>query len=211
MATASAINALIFDLGGVIVDLSVDHTLQAFSDLSGFEKEKVKDLYYSSEGFEAYEKGLITDDDFRRLVRETYGINSPAEVIDASWNAMIRGLPLRKLQLMEKLQERYSVFLLSNTNSIHISYVNEILLPGIGQQGRSLDSYFHHAYYSHVMNKRKPDADIFEQVLEENRLAPERTLFLDDNRDNIEGAKKLGIETVLVVTPDLILDYFHEQ
>jgi len=209
--TDPSIKTLIFDLGGVIVDLSVDHTLQAFSDLSGFEKEKVKDLYYSSEGFEAYEKGLITDDDFRMLVRETYAISSSVDVMDASWNAMIRGLPLRKLQLMEKLKKSYSVFLLSNTNSIHISYVNEILLPGIGQHGRSLDSYFHHAYYSHVMKKRKPNADIFEQVLQENDLAPEQTLFLDDNRDNIEGAKQLGIKTVHVLTPDLILEYFHEH
>ena len=61
------------------------------------------------------------------------------------------------------------------------------------------------------MKKRKPNADIFEQVLAENNLAPEQALFLDDNHDNIEGAKLLGIKTVLVVTPDLILDYFHEQ
>ncbi len=205
-----SLKALIFDLGGVIVDLSVDHTLQAFSELSGFEKEKVKDIYYSSEGFEAYEKGLITDDDFRNLVRETYSISSSAAVIDASWNAMIRGLPVRKLQLMEELMKTYSVYLLSNTNSIHIAYVNEVVLPGIGHHGRTLDSYFHHAYYSHVMKKRKPNADIFEQVLEENNLLPEYTLFLDDNRDNIEGAIQLGIKTFHVTTPDLILDYFHE-
>jgi glucose-1-phosphatase len=205
-----SLKALIFDLGGVIVDLSVDHTLQAFSDLSGFEKEKVKDIYYSSEGFEAYEKGLITDDDFRNLVRETYAISSPAAVIDASWNAMIRGLPVRKLQLMEELMKTYSVYLLSNTNSIHIAYVNEVVLPGIGHHGRTLDTYFHRAYYSHIMKKRKPNADIFEQVLEENNLLPEHALFLDDNRDNIEGAMRLGIKTVHVTTPDLILDYFHE-
>lgn len=206
-----SIKALIFDLGGVIVDLSIDHTLQAFTDLSGFEKEKVKDLYYSIEGFEAYEKGLITDNEFRNLVRDTFSINSSATVIDTSWNAMLRGLPVRKLRLMERLKETYSVYLLSNTNSIHITHVNEIMLPGIGEHGRSLDSYFHKAYYSHIMNKRKPNADIFQQVLQENNLIASQTLFLDDNHDNIEGAKQLGIQTVQVVTPDLILDYFHEQ
>ncbi len=206
-----SIKTLIFDLGGVIIDLSIDHSLQAFADLSGFEKEKVKDIYYSNEGFEAYEKGLITDDDFRSLIRDTFSIASPASVIDSSWNAMLRGLPLRKLHLIEKLKEKYSVLLLSNTNSIHISHVNEIMLPGIGVHDRKLDSYFHRAYYSHIMNKRKPNADIFEQVLQENNLSPEETLFLDDNHDNIEGARQLGIQTVLIVGTNHILDYFHES
>lgn len=205
-----SIKTLIFDLGGVIIDLSIDHTLQAFSDLSGFEKERVKDIYYSNEGFEAYEKGLITDSDFRNLIREMFSITSSATVIDTSWNAMLRGLPLRKLRLIERLKGSYSVYLLSNTNSIHISHVNEIMLPGIGEHGRSLDSYFHKAYYSHVMKKRKPNADIFEQLLNENNLISGQTLFLDDNLDNLEGAKQLGIQTVHVATPDLIFDYFHE-
>lgn len=72
-----------------------------------------------------------------------------------------------------------------------------------------LDDYFHRAYYSHLMKKRKPDAEIFEQVLEENGLLPDESLFLDDNEANIAGAKALGIQTLHVPTPDLILTYFH--
>jgi putative hydrolase of the HAD superfamily len=84
------------------------------------------------------------------------------------------------------------------------------MLPGITDNGNVLDSYFHRAYYSHIMKKRKPNTDIFEQVLNENSLKAHETLFLDDNLSNVEGAKKLGIQTVHVITPDLILDYFHE-
>jgi len=206
-----SIRNLIFDLGGVIIDLSVDDTLQAFSDLSGMEKEKVNELYVSSPGFEAYEKGLMTDEDFRDFVREVFSIQSSAAEIDTCWTAMLKGLPVERLQLLRKLRENYYVFLLSNTNSIHVNYINQMMLPAIGQHGNSLDSYFHRAYYSHMMKKRKPNADIFEQVLEENSLLPEQTLFLDDNISNLEGAKQLGIKTVHVVTPDLIFDYFHEQ
>ena len=124
---------------------------------------------------------------------------------------MLRGLPIKKLQLLQTLKKKYNVYLLSNTNGIHVSYINKIMLPAVTNDKISLDSYFHRAYYSHIMNKRKPNADIFEQVLEENALLPEQTLFLDDNIGNIEGARQLGIKTVHVVTPDLILEYFHEQ
>jgi glucose-1-phosphatase len=120
---------------------------------------------------------------------------------------MLRGLPLNKLQLLLRLKERYQSVLLSNTNNIHLEYINTKLLPA-GET--TLDPYFHRAYYSHRMHKRKPDAEIFEQVLHENNFQPHETLFLDDNAENIAGAKKLGIQTVHVITPDLILDYFHE-
>ncbi len=206
-----SIKSLIFDLGGVIIDLSVDHTLQAFSDLSRTKKEKIEELFVSAPGFEEYEKGLISDDDFRNFVRKVYGIQCSSDEIDACWNAMLLGLPVIKLALLKNLKQHYNVFLLSNTNGIHLDYINQVMLPALGQEEPSLDSYFHRSYYSHRMKKRKPNADIFEQVLEENSLIPHQTLFLDDNKCNIEGAHQLGIKTLHVTSPDLILDYFHEK
>jgi FMN phosphatase YigB (HAD superfamily) len=203
-----SIKNLIFDLGGVILDLSVDHTLQSFSSISGLEKTVVQRLFVSSPGFEAYEKGLISDEDFRDFVRQTYSVTVPDADIDASWNAMLLGIPTAKLQLLQQLMNEYQVYLLSNTNTIHLKYINETMLPGIAGV-TSLDPYFHRTYYSHIMKKRKPDAEIFVQVLEENDLKPAETLFLDDNAYNVEGAKGLGIRTLHVVTPDLIMDYFN--
>jgi len=206
-----SIKNLIFDLGGVILDLSIDKSMQQFAALSGLDKKKVDEIYTTTPGFEIYERGLMNDTDFRNFVREVFSVKSTDEQIDVCWNAMLLGLPLNKLNLMERLKKDFSVYLLSNTNNIHLNFINQIMLPGITDNGHVLDSYFHRAYYSHVMKKRKPNADIFEQVLNENSLMAHETLFLDDNLANIEGAKKLGIQTVHVVTPDLILDYFHEQ
>jgi putative hydrolase of the HAD superfamily len=206
-----SVKNLIFDLGGVIIDLSIDHTIQAFSAISGIEKEKVNFLYTSSPGFEDYEKGLMGDDEFRDYVRAVYSVNSSAEEIDSCWTAMLRGLSVKKLQLLLKLKDKYRVYLLSNTNSIHIDFINETMLPSVVQSASSLDAYFHRAYYSHIMKKRKPNADIFEQVLAENELVPAQTLFLDDNIDNLEGANQLGIKTLHVNTPNFMLDYFNEQ
>lgn len=204
----SSVKNLIFDLGGVILDLSVDHTLQAFSELSGIPKAGIQDMYAGTPGFLEYEKGLMEDDAFRNFVRQTFSITAGDEAIDACWNAMLRGIPPVKLDLLLRLQGEFTVFLLSNTNAIHLDHINSKMLPKNGQQ-HSLDHYFHKAYYSHRMKKRKPDAEIFEQVLEENNLVPEQTLFLDDYAVNIEGAKTVGIKTIHVTAPDLILNYFY--
>ncbi len=203
-----SVKNLIFDLGGVILDLSVDHTLSSFAGLAGIAKEKVHELYYSTPGFLQYEKGQMDDATFRNFIRETYCISCGDEEIDQSWNAMLRGIPAARLDLLMRLQKEFQVFLLSNTNAIHIQHINKVMLPG-GKADLSLDSYFHKAYYSHRMGKRKPDADIFEQVIEENHLVPEQTLFLDDYAINLEGARSVGIQTVHVTSPNLILDYFH--
>lgn len=203
-----SVKTLIFDLGGVILDLSIPHTLDTFAELSRMPKEKVHEIYLSAPGFIDYEKGAIDDATFRDFVRETYAINAGDDEIDTAWNAMLRGIPAQKLELLTRLQGEFQVFLLSNTNAIHVHHINEVILPK-GQEKRTLDSYFHKAYYSHRMGKRKPDAEIFEQVIEENHLVPEQTLFLDDYAINIEGARSVGIKTVHVTSPHLILDYFH--
>lgn len=203
-----SVKNLIFDLGGVILDLSIDRAMDSFSELAKMPKEKIKDLYASESGFLDYEKGVIDDVVFREFVRETFSISAGDEAVDKCWNAMLRGIPSLKLDLLLRLQNEFQVFLLSNTNAIHLQHINEVMLPK-HRENRTLDSYFHRAYYSHRMGKRKPDADIFEQVLEENRLVPEQTLFLDDYDVNIEGAKSLGIRTVHVTSPNQILEYFH--
>ncbi|MFZ6010941.1 MAG: HAD family hydrolase [Bacteroidota bacterium] len=204
---ATSVKNLIFDLGGVILDLSVDHTLQAFSKLSGIGKGDVQKIFNTSPGFELYEKGVITDLAFRDFVREVYRIQADNKAIDESWNAMLRGIPMAKLDLLKRLRLEYNVYLLSNTNGIHLGYINQVMMPEITGED-SLTPYFHKAYYSHLMGKRKPDAEIFEQVLDENGLLPEQTLFLDDNASNVAGASALGIQTVHVTSSNLILEYF---
>lgn len=114
------------------------------------------------------------------------------------------------IDLILSLKEKYNVYLLSNTNAIHLKYINDVMLPRIPGALPSLDDYFHRAYYSHIMGKRKPHTDIFEEVLADSGLKANETLFLDDNHDNIIGAGKVGIKTAFVNTPDYILTYFNE-
>lgn len=207
LTSQAEIKNLIFDLGGVILDLSVESTLHSFSALSGHDVRKVKELFIGTAGFYDFEKGLIDEKSFRDVIRKVYAVEATDEAIDKAWNAMLGGLPQSKLELIKKLKSQYRVYLLSNTNTIHLNHINANVVPNTGES--SLDVFFHKAYYSHLMKKRKPDADIYLQVLEENNLKPHETLFLDDNAENVAGAQAVGIHSVHVNTPDFILTYFH--
>lgn len=208
--TVLSVKNLIFDLGGVILDLSVETTLEHLARLSGIPKEKAIEIFHHSPGFNEYEKGGMDDASFRQYLKEIYRVNASDEEVDACWNAMLLGIPPAKLKLLKTLQQQYNVLLLSNTNDIHLNYINSVILPRITGE-TSLDLYFHKAYYSHRMNMRKPDAEIFEYVLQANNLIPSETLFLDDNALNVAGAQSVGIKTVHVTTPDLILEYFNAK
>lgn len=201
-----SVKNLVFDLGGVILDLAVDQTIQAFANLAGISIDKATSIFHTSPEFNLYEKGGMTDQAFRDFLKSAYLPGASDAQVDNAWNQMLRGIPEQKLELLETLKKDFNVLLLSNTNEIHLSYINSKLLP---KEAKSLDQYFHKAYYSHRMLKRKPDAEIFEQVLDENKLRPEQTLFLDDNLMNIKGAESVGIKTVHVASPDLILTYFN--
>ncbi len=203
------IKTIIFDLGGVILDLSVNHTLEALGTLSNLDHGNVMQIFVSSPEFEVYEKGGMSDADFRNFLRTVYAFSASDKEIDTGWNAMLRGIPSEKLELLKRLMQSRQTILLSNTNTIHLDYINNVILPPLANVN-SLDPYFHKTYYSHIMGKRKPDAEIFEQVLQENNLVPSQTLFLDDNELNVKGARAVGIQAVHVTSPDLILAYFNE-
>ena len=205
-----SIKNLIFDLGGVIIDLSIDETLHSFATLAGVDQQAINKLYSTAPEFLSYETGHLSDAEFRSFINLHCTTPVSDQSIDACWNGMLRGLPKIKLDLILSLKDKYNVYLLSNTNAIHLKYINEVMLPGIPGALPSLDDYFHRAYYSHIMGKRKPHADIFEEVLTQSGLKASETLFLDDNHDNIVGAGKVGIKTAFVNTPDYILTYFNE-
>lgn len=201
---------LIFDLGGVVLDLDVAATLKGFSALSGLDEATVTKRFVSSAGFLEFERGELSEQDFRKFVRELYNVEAPDEELDRCWNAMLVAFPIEKLHLLNNLRKHYKTFLLSNTNSIHLRCINEVIIPATDGM-HTLDDYFDRTYYSHEMGTRKPEAAIFQQVLNENNLVAAETLFLDDNADNIAGAERVGLKTAFVNTPSFILDYFHEH
>jgi FMN phosphatase YigB (HAD superfamily) len=200
------IENIIFDLGGVIINLSTQTTALEFAKLGGIPQEEVHQRMIQSQEFHDYEKGLLSDASFRDHVRETLGSDAPDNEIDRCWNAMLLDIPIARIRLLERLKDKYRIFLLSNTNEIHLQCFTGIVRQVTGKA--SLDSYFEKAYYSHRMKMRKPDAEIYELVLTDNKLNPSQTIFLDDNLANLKGAEQCGIATFHVQHPDLLFTLF---
>lgn len=199
---------LIFDLGGVIIDLLPTRTVEAFSALSGVLPDDVRKAYMKEPEFFAFERGEISDAEFRSAVQRILSFEATVHEFNQAWNAMLVDLPVSKLYLLEKLKSQYTVALLSNTNHIHIDFVNRTMLPLVSDK-TELDDYVHISYYSHLMGKRKPEPEIFHQVIDENAFNPSETLFFDDNPENIQAAARLGIPTFLVKHPDEVFDFFN--
>jgi len=200
------IRNLIFDLGGVILDLHFDRTHDAFARAALRPVEEIRELLNTTAFFNEYEKGLISDEEFRRDVRELLKINMSDTEIDKAWSAMLGKIPVERLQLLQRLKADFRVFLLSNTNAIHVRCFDGIVKSVL--QDSSLADFFEVAYYSNELKMRKPDKEIFLHVLHQHQLAPEQTLFLDDNVSNLEGAAAAGIKTFHVEHPAMILSLF---
>lgn len=189
------IKNIIFDLGGVIIDLDFNRTRNAFIDL-GFAEF---DLLYSKSQqdgvFDAFDKGTVTPEEFRDHIRKHIRTEISDAEIDSAWNAMLLNVSAEKLEVLSRLKKTHRTFLLSNTNVIHVKSFSDYLLRIYGFS--DFTRHFEKCYYSCDIGMRKPDAEIFEHVLHLHDLNPAETLFIDDSAQHIEGAGKCGIRTML--------------
>lgn len=192
----STVKNIVFDFGGVLLDLDVNRTYDALKQVMGFEGDAHQIYHNHQEIFDAFEMGHTIVENFLWKLQNKSKRVPPVDKLIAAWNAMLLGWNPTKLQLLEELKPRYRTFLLSNTNEIHLEWVRRDLKNN--HQITDFDTrFFEKTYYSHHMGKRKPNADIFEYVIADAKLNPAETLFIDDNAHNIETADKLGFQTKL--------------
>lgn len=203
---SGAVKNLIFDLGGVIINLEIENTIQAFADLGRVSREEVLNAMHAKPFFMDYEKGLISTPQFRNCLRQWINAQVSDDQLDDAWNAMLLDIPKERILLLQQLQSRYRMFLLSNTNELHLSCFAEIVKSVTGHA--SLNPYFNKVYYSHEVRMRKPERAIYEHLISENELVPAETFFMDDNLINLEGARQLGIQTFHVQKPDQLFNLF---
>jgi putative hydrolase of the HAD superfamily len=189
----SKIKNIIFDLGGVILNLDYSKTVNEFKKLGVLNFEDLYSQKKQSIVFDDFEKGKIQLGEFISSINDSENLKIKEIDFINAWNAMLLEIPIQKLEFIEGLKDDYKVFLLSNTNEIHINKFEDDLI-----KEKMLDKFhncFDKIYYSSRMGKRKPDKNCFSQVLEENKLIPYQTLFIDDSIQHINGAKQLGIQT----------------
>jgi len=195
LSIPSGIKNIIFDLGGVILEINYKLTSQAFKNLGCENFDELYSQQKQSGLFDEFETGKLSPQAFvNELLRVLPKGISPKQAIDA-WNAMLIRLPQERLEKLAEHQQNYRTFLLSNTNAIH----EEAFTRLIQKENKipSFASYFEQVYYSHLIGLRKPHPEVFDFVLEQNGLLPSETLFIDDSPQHLLGAERVGIRTVL--------------
>jgi len=203
----SGVKHIIFDLGGVIIDIDPHLSFRALSDFYRGDQPGEKLLTENVTLFLDFEKGLISSEEFRGGIRSLTQNNALTDQqIDDAWNKMLLQIPIERFAVLEKIRPDYQLFVLSNTNAIHVPAFNKIVEKSSGKG--DIGHFFDKVYFSHEMQLRKPEKQIYQQLLEENRLAPQKTLFIDDRLENIEAAASLGMQTFHVKEGRGIVDFF---
>ena len=209
------IKSIIFDLGGVILNLNYSKTEDEFKKIGVLNFKEFYSQKKQTLLFDDFEKGKIKPEEFISSFKESENLKIKEIDFINAWNAMLLEIPTEKLQFINGLKKNYKIILLSNTNEIHIKKFEDDL-----KKNNMLEQFykcFDKIYYSSRMGKRKPEENCFNQVLEENGLIAENTLFVDDSIQHIEGAKKAGIKTfhleknksILDLVPDIIQSKHH--
>ncbi len=190
------IKHIIFDLGGVILNIDYKLTEKAFIEAGITNFPELYSQLRQTDLFDKFEVGGISAAEFvGELQKAAPTAITEAQVLQA-WNAMILDYPLRRLQVLQQLRLHYDLFLLSNTNEIHEATFNDVLMRDRGIP--NIGVFFDRVYLSHRVGLRKPNPEIFMRVMDESGLKPEHTLFIDDSPQHVAAAKELGIQTIFL-------------
>ena len=197
---------LLFDLGGVIIDLDQARCIAALTALGDTHAKEMLQLYAQQGEFMKLEEGAMSATEFLDYMRRRIGRKaSDKEIIDAI-NEFLIGIPVERLQLLRQLRKRFKVFMLSNTNPIMFdTKITDFFM----QEGLSVSHYFDDIFLSYQLKASKPNAEIFEKVIEQAHIIHQETLFFDDSQKNLETATALGFKTVLVTSQNDIVSFFN--
>ncbi len=195
MNISKKIKNIIFDLGGVILNIDYQLTSKAFkaSGISNF--DEIYSQARQNNVFNDFETGEISTNEFRSYLK-SFNSKLTDKEIDFAWNSMLLDLPAKRITFLKELKENYRIFLLSNTNEIHVKAFTKYIDKEFGQG--LFENLFENHYYSNEIGHRKPNKSAFDYVLAKNGLQANETLFIDDSKQHVEGAKKAKINAALL-------------
>ncbi|HCL05457.1 MAG TPA: HAD family phosphatase [Chitinophagaceae bacterium] len=189
----SGIKNILFDLGGVFLDINYQLTEKAFIDLGITDFDQRFNQQFSNTLFEDLETGKIDPETFYHRFRTETGTSLTNKAIETAWNALLLDFPAERLEWLQQVGEKYPVYLYSNTNLIHYQCFMKNFEETFA--GKNFNDYFRTAYYSHELGLRKPYPASYTKIMELEKLNPAETLFIDDTLKNITGAKEAGLQT----------------
>ncbi len=190
------IQSVIFDLGGVIINLDASRTISAFNKISQIPFQNIYTQAKQDELFSLLDVGKISTSDFLTEVKRQIRYNGPNEDVLSAWNAMLLTGPEERLVILVEMKHNYNTFLLSNTCEPHVEAFERELESEHGI--KNFDDYFDKVYYSCRVGLRKPGKEIFELVLDQNNLKAEETVFIDDSPQHVKAAGEIGINSFLL-------------
>ena len=195
MSKYKGVTTLIFDLGGVLVNLDWKSCVNNFKKIGVSEMETLLSTTLQRGFILEYERGEISTEQFRAEVRKYTEVDVTDGEIDFAWSSLLVDLPEEKLQLLLELKKKSRILMLSNTNELSFSHCEEHYF---NKNGHQTSDYFDKCYLSFEIGHAKPDREIFDFILADSGMVPSETLFLDDGKANIEIGKEIGFETCLV-------------
>ena len=185
------IKNIIFDLGGVIYDIRYENIPEAFARMGAGNLMEIYSKAKQTDFIDRYEEGLMSSDEFCEEIRRISEVPLTDEQIKEAWNAILIDVPASRVDFLLKLKERYNLYLFSNTNQFNYDCFTAHLNQKYGFD--FFDTIFKAAYFSHILHIRKPKAEGFQTIMQEQQLNPAETLFIDDSPQHIEGARRCGL------------------
>ena len=188
------IENIIFDLGGVILDIDYNRTRKGFEKLGVTQFDEMYSQANANLLFQKLETGHISNDDFFKELIECTNLDLTPEQIRTAWDAMLLDFRESSLDFLEGIKSKYKTYLFSNTNFIHMEAFHKIFHRK--EREHPFNDYFDKAFYSCEIGLRKPELESYQWILNHLNVDASKTLFIDDSIQNIEAAKKVGIQTV---------------
>ena len=199
------IKNLLFDLGGVIIDINRDRCVAAYTRAGMRDAEDMLGVYKQSGIFLLLEEGKVTPEEFRAEMRKHFDCPVSDDTIDNCFFQFLLGIPVERLRALERLAKQYHIYLLSNTNTIMF---NSVIREFFRADGHDLEYYAEDMVLSYEAHCCKPDQRIFQMCIDQFGIRPEETLFFDDGQANCDAAQLLGFRTHCVKPGTEFYDYF---
>lgn len=191
MEMLKGIRNIIFDLGGVLLNIDPKKTIEAFGNLGMAQLVGDKGLSYDHDIFYQMEQGQITPNEFREGVLELLPNRVSFQEIDAAWTAMLLDFPSIRVELVKNLRKDFKIYLFSNTNAIHVEKFHSIFR---NQHGFEVSTLFDKDFYSNEIGYRKPSTEAYQKIIRMSGINPEESLFIDDSLQNVESAIASGLK-----------------
>ena len=203
----NGIRNIIFDLGGVLLNIDPKKTIDAFGKLGMEQLVGDKGLSYDHEIFYLMEQGKITSDEFRQGVLELLPTQVSFQEIDDAWTAMLLDFPPIRVKLLKNLRKDFKIYLFSNTNAIHVEKFHSNFR---NQHGFEVSTLFDKDFYSNEIGYRKPSSEAYQETIRLSGINPEKSLFIDDSFQNVESAIASGLKGFWLEPGQKVEEIFQE-